>query len=219
MVENNHISMSFYDDRSVQLAKNLKQLREDRGLSHKKLSDAIFANYCVKISDDSLKNYEVTEKNHSRFGKIKGMNIEYLVCLADFFGVSTDYLLGLTGTRSKDENVQAVTSLTRLTENAANALVNEDTPSILGFLDAFLELPKRTKEKLGDCFFAYTHIKSIQPLIEKKKSETSDTIIHEAVINGRQLPKVPIEDALDYSRFELTRTFMQLADEAYERGL
>ncbi len=62
------------------IAQRLKELREDKGLSMQALSKII------GISDSSLGRWERGE------GDITGDN---LIILADFFGVSTDYLLGL----------------------------------------------------------------------------------------------------------------------------
>ena len=86
--------MGFKSDKSFIMAKRLKQLREEKGLSHEKLSKSLSDQYGVKISSDSLINYEVTDLNHSKACKNQGMRVEYLRCLADFYGVSTDYILG-----------------------------------------------------------------------------------------------------------------------------
>lgn len=58
----------------------LKELREEKGLSAKSLGKNI------GVSDAAILNWE------NNINDIKG---EYLVELAKFFGVSTDYLLGL----------------------------------------------------------------------------------------------------------------------------
>ena len=61
------------------IASRLKELREEKGLSMQALSKI------VGISDSSLGRWERGESD------ITGDN---LLILADFFGVSTDYLLG-----------------------------------------------------------------------------------------------------------------------------
>ena len=48
------------------------------------------------------------------------MRIEYLRCFADFYCVSTDYLLGLTETRSTNTTVQAITNATGLSEDVVS---------------------------------------------------------------------------------------------------
>lgn len=83
------------------MAKRLKDLREKEYISHEKLSKYLYKYYDIKISTDSLMNYEVTDENHSKAFKNLGMRAEYLRYLADYFGVSTDYILG----RTEDSNV------------------------------------------------------------------------------------------------------------------
>lgn len=94
--------MVFDSEKSFIMAERLKNLREEQGLSHEKLSKALFESYGVKISSDSLINYEVSEANHTKAYKNQGMRVEFLRCLADFYGVSSDYLLG----RTKDSSVR-----------------------------------------------------------------------------------------------------------------
>ena len=114
--------MSVDVEKSFVMAKHLKQLREEKGLSHDKLSKALHDQYDVKISSDSLMNYEVADKNHSKALKNQGMRVEYLRCLADFYKVSTDYLLGLTEIKSPDYSISATVQITGLTEENVIAL-------------------------------------------------------------------------------------------------
>lgn len=86
---------------SLIMAARLKQLRKERKLSHVSLSTALNQQYGIDISRDSLMSYEVTDPNHNKPYKNEGMRVEYLRCLADFYGVSSDYLLGLTDDPSK----------------------------------------------------------------------------------------------------------------------
>ena len=81
-------------------AKRLKSLREKANLSHAKLKVALEEKYNINISEASLKKYEISEKYHSNYGDVKGMKIEYLDMFADFYNVSTDYLLGRTKSKS-----------------------------------------------------------------------------------------------------------------------
>ena len=98
------------------MATRLKQLREERGLSHQKLSDTIDETLGVSISKDSLMKYEVATEHHSTPFKNLGMRVEYLTALATFYGVSTDYILGLTDIRSPSIDTQAIIEQTGLTE-------------------------------------------------------------------------------------------------------
>ena len=114
--------MGFDSEKSFVMAERLKQLREGKGLSHEKLSKALFEQYGVKISSDSLINYEVADANHTKALKNQGMRVEYLRCLADFYGVSANYLLGLTGIKSPNCDIQAAVQYTGLSEESIRLL-------------------------------------------------------------------------------------------------
>lgn len=106
---------------SLIMATRLKQLREERKLSHVSLSAALKRDYGIDISRDSLMSYEVSDPNHSKVYKNEGMRVEYLRCLSDFYNVSSDYLLGLTNDRSK--NPAAVDDL-GLSESAVDQIMS-----------------------------------------------------------------------------------------------
>lgn len=114
---------------SIIMAERIKCLREGKGLSHDKLSKALKERYGISISTDSLMNYEVTSLHHSKALKNQGMRAEYLRCLADFYNVSSDYLLGLSDVKSLDPNVSTVMQYTGLTESNVQLL---HEPSHLG---------------------------------------------------------------------------------------
>lgn len=114
--------MELGTEKSFIMAKRLKMLRESKGLSHEKLRDAIIEQYGVTISRDSLMNYEVTDAAHSKAYKNQGMNVKYLQCLSSFYGVSTDYLLGISDTQSPNPNVTEAMKYTGLTEKNVNLL-------------------------------------------------------------------------------------------------
>ena len=67
----------------------IRDLREDRDLRQVDVSEAI------GIDQRTLSNYETGKTNPDSFAIIK---------LADFFGVSTDYLLGRTNNNTIDAN-------------------------------------------------------------------------------------------------------------------
>lgn len=107
---------------SLTTARRLKKARKDRDLSHVALSEAIKKKYGINISKDTLINYEVETENHSRAFANKGMKIEYLLCFADFYGVSCDYLLGRTDDPHIDATVQSVHEFTGLSGKAIEKL-------------------------------------------------------------------------------------------------
>lgn len=108
--------------KSLIMALRLKELRTEKGLSHEALRKALMDKYEIDISVDSLKNYEVSKIPHAKAYKNEGMRVEYLRCLADFFGVSADYLLGISDIKSQDSDIRAVTQATGLAENSAAVL-------------------------------------------------------------------------------------------------
>lgn len=116
------LNMGIESEKSFVMAEHLKQLREEKGLSHEKLSKALFNQYGVKISADSLINYEVATADHSKAYKNQGMRVEYLRCLADFYGVSADYLLGLSDYRTANMDLAAACAFTGLSESAVGTL-------------------------------------------------------------------------------------------------
>lgn len=114
--------MESKNNASLIMANRLKQLRNERNLSHEKLSKALSKLYGVKISPDSLMNYEVADLYHSKAGKNQGMRVEFLRCLADFYGVSTDYLLGADVPKSPDVTIQKIIEYTGLSEKTVMTL-------------------------------------------------------------------------------------------------
>lgn len=106
------------DNYSVIIARRLKQLREDAGLSHDRLSKALFERYSIKISSDSLMNYEVADKYHTKARKNLGMSVKYLYCLSDFYGVSADWLLGLSNERTLNGDLAQACRYTGLSANS-----------------------------------------------------------------------------------------------------
>lgn len=90
------------DNHSTIMAQRLKALREEKKLSHVALKEALSSKYGIEISRDSLMNYEVVNPKSDKYKKNDGMRVEYLRCLADFYDVTTDYLLGLDTHRKRN---------------------------------------------------------------------------------------------------------------------
>lgn len=116
--------MGIAKEQSFITAKRLKLLRESRGLSHERLSKALAQKYGIRISSDSLMNYEADSEFHSKKYKNQGMRVEYLRCLADFYEVSSDYILGLTDIKDKDLTVREIVKSIGITEENISFLMN-----------------------------------------------------------------------------------------------
>lgn len=94
-----------HDANSIQRAfsKRLKELRTGAGLTQKTLGDKLGA------SRGSISFYE----NCDRIP-----DITFLVAASSFFGVSPDYLLGLSGERSPDQSIQGACMATGFSADA-----------------------------------------------------------------------------------------------------
>lgn len=113
-------------------AKRLKELREEKGLTFEKLAYSLTEKYGDSdqgegkyiISVGALKNYEVSDIYNSKFKTGYGMNIQYLSIFADFYDVSTDYLLGRTDSKLPDIDDRAIQVKTGLSDKAINVLMS-----------------------------------------------------------------------------------------------
>lgn len=110
------------DTTSRKTAERLKDLRKRKKLSHTQLRDEIKAKYGIDISKSTLLNYEVSDPYNTKYGSNAGMKIEFLSCFADFYGVSTDYLLGRTDTPTSNMEQRAVCEYTGLSEQTVDQL-------------------------------------------------------------------------------------------------
>jgi hypothetical protein len=93
--------MPYTDEQKILTATRLKQLRKSKrtqkgkSFSYQTLMTEITKRFPdTHISDKSLMYYEIQNSSSEKFYIGKGMKIETLVLLADFYGVSCDYLLG-----------------------------------------------------------------------------------------------------------------------------
>ena len=105
-------------------AKRLKELREEKGLNQRELA----AN--IDVSNGSISYYEKCQRLP---------DIETAYKLSEFFGVSSDYLLGLSEEKPKDEKLQAVCKYTGL-----NADVIKNMRKQIQFLNDNLNAENKT---------------------------------------------------------------------------
>lgn len=124
-------------EQSFLMAKRLKDLREKKGLSCAGLRNALYEQYGITISRDSLMSYEIQTEPHSKIkdGKYPNLNmgVEYLNAFAKFYGVSTDFLLGLIDpdNSTADEKLRMISEYTGLSNEAIQELHDSLNPSIL----------------------------------------------------------------------------------------
>lgn len=103
-------------DPSIAMAKRLKELRLERGLSYEALSQ-LLSKRGTSLSHDSLQNYETSTPNHTKYGKNLAMRADSLLALAQLYGVSTDYLLCVTDIRSPNPNVAEMVDYLGISED------------------------------------------------------------------------------------------------------
>lgn len=107
-------------------AQRLKTLRKERGITQQQLADG------VGISKGGLSYYENAGRTP---------DISILERFADYFGVTTDYLLGRTNAQTQKAKLQAVCNHTGLSDKAVNLLsdLKENSPAQLRVINFLLE--------------------------------------------------------------------------------
>lgn len=83
---------------SIVFAKRLLELRKANGKSRERVTAELSdpeGQYGIEISVDSLCNYEQAVPGKRGIYSNDAMKVGYLRAFADYYGVSTDYLLGL----------------------------------------------------------------------------------------------------------------------------
>lgn len=123
---------------SALIGKRLKKLRCEKGLSHEKLSRALYDKYGLKVSSVSLMYFETDEVGNSRFGSNLRMSSEYVRRLADFYGVTADYILGISPIKTNDPQKAAAVNYTGLSEEAIEALRSIEKGEQLDVMSKFL---------------------------------------------------------------------------------
>ena len=127
---------------TAETARRLKELREQKGISHKYLSETLKEQYNIHASKGTLIAYEVADENHSQSNSFRGMSIERLFYLSQFYNVSADYILGLTDDKSQkpiamDELGLSGEAVTELKEIKRSSHSEEDR-AFLGLLSKII---------------------------------------------------------------------------------
>lgn len=131
----------------------LKKLRESKGFTQEQLS----AELNGLISSRQISSWETTGRDGKPARSRRNISIEYLIIIAKYFGVTIDYLLGLTDTPSPSKRVPA--GLFDLSAETAASSFPHDSRS-QGVLDSlFLGIAhsiKHLEEKTGSGFVDYS---------------------------------------------------------------
>lgn len=186
--------MATYDEkRKILTAERLKALREGKKLSHEALADKLSEKYGKSISRDVLINYEISDQYHSKFNTGFGMRIEYIANLADFYEVSTDYLLGMTDTKSVSEKIKSSCQYTKLSESA------------LEKLHEYVNDPKRTLcIKILSFMLENGHVQRITDILNNSLIKSYEyKLIYDDITGGKELDELVSTNELAFNKFAI----------------
>ena len=132
--------------------------------------------------------------------------------IADYFNVSLDYLSGKTDIRSRNTGVQAIREATSLIESAAESLVSMKSAYAITLLNDLLLCPSEMVDELGKRYILYLHVKNyVIPQARALGAEETD-FLPDIRVGGIPLPKVPLKDLEEYTRFEFYRAVVNFAE-------
>ena len=172
----------------VEGSRRLRQLRKERGLSFDTLANE------TGINKQSLKDYERAGESgdtqyKTRVDAFAGMSANNIVVLAGYFGVSTDYLLGLPVPQTPSTEVRAICEYTGLSEEAIKHLhhyAKEENP-----YPEYLEI-------MGEMLSNTAFYRSVACLVRAKRLKTE--MNNARVANpGYDAAQSMIEGLSDYS--------------------
>jgi transcriptional regulator with XRE-family HTH domain len=118
------------------LAPKNKEVFKKRFKELKKHSDKDKLKLKLDVGDSTFKQWEKPDNNFP--------SVEHLILLSEFFGVSTDYLLGLSEVKSPKAELKAIAKTTGLSEDAVIEL--SSMPAVKNSIDK--NLTEDEKQKL-----------------------------------------------------------------------
>ena len=148
----------------------LRQLRIESGLSQQALSTEL------KISKAALCYYENGQR-------VPDINI--LACMADYFNVSADYLLGRTEIKFTDLDAQKFFKMTGLSENVFDYLCFRKSHLEIEILNAFFEDNHRELYNLSKYTLVKYEIHAFRKAVYKKFVKYNNLPISDEMIKER----------------------------------
>lgn len=195
--------------------KRLSALMKERGITQEKLAE----------------NLGVKRQTVSLYKSGQSMpDAKTLRNLSVFFGISSDYLLGLTDARSTDIDTKSIMKKTGLSENSVKFLESQHTElgsnsSAIGVLNDLLEAPKTVQLLL-----LISELKKVQKInsdeldffneLIKEIEEGIKCNIPAEVLKSRRDMLMQrareIRPSEEYTRFKVIDAFTKLIDTIYE---
>ena len=194
----------------------LRELRKEKGISQETLARDL------GVSKSTIGLYETGDTLP---------DAKTLHDLAVYFGVSSDWLLGLSKTRSNDIDVQKICKKTGLSEHAVTSIIDLVTPlpgmesapsTLIDSLNDFLEHYKLTSILVGASILKSTNefnVKILDKLDEiiatqkelGKLPENLSLIFN----NIKELDLLEMEKTEKIARFELIENFSEMIGQLY----
>lgn len=195
----------------------LKELRKEHGWTQVTVIDAINRKYPELykqrqkekpdsdiISEGTIKQYE------SYGGKISGMSVETLCLFADLYGVSVEYILGLTDIRTPDADIKGISKKIGLSEAAIEKqLEHPHYQDLLGLIikdKYYLNLMGLMHNFLMNEFIHESERRKIKKEIEEHQN---------GPYHNDDFQSVRI-DGFERERYMIVRQFEALLDDIYD---
>lgn len=159
-----------------------------------------------KKQKDLAEYLDITPNTVSYFcsGK-RTPNTEQLIKMSEYFGISADYLLGISDTMTVSKDIRTICAVTGLTEQAViNILSTNDEHGFKTVLNAILETKKVLLEPVLYDFYN---------AVESRYSNAVKLI----VTFGGETKELSIEEYTGMQRMRLNKAFDKLADDVIKR--
>lgn len=159
-----------------------------------------------KKQKDLAEYLDVTPNTVSYFcnGK-RTPNTEQLIKMSEYFGISADYLLGISDTMTANEDIRAICTATGLSEQAVvNIISTNEENGLKTVLNAILETKKVLLEPVLYDFYN---------AVESRYSNAVKLI----VTFSDETKELSIEEYTGMQRMRLNKAFDKLADDVISR--
>lgn len=166
-----------------------------------------------KMSQDKLGSLiGTTRQTISKWEKGIGgeITLNMLLRLCDIFQCEMGYILCEYDCKTRE--LTDICESTNLPENAASALINTKSAYALTLLGDLLLCPPEMIDEIGKRYISYLHVKNyVVPQARELGADETD-YLPDIRVGGISLPKVPLKDLEEYTRFEFYRAVVNFAE-------